>query len=123
MRWLWDFVAGSLTGVLSGFGIGGGTILTVYMTTLGGLSQHVAQGVNLLYFLPCASGALYGHVRHKFVDFSCAIPAILGGLPAAALAAYLASLVDDGILRRLFAAGLIYVGLREMTIKRQPVKS
>ena len=35
--WLIPLLVGAATGVLSGFGVGGGTLLLVYMTTLAGL--------------------------------------------------------------------------------------
>lgn len=51
MGWLAAVVAGALTGVLSGFGVGGGTLLLIYLTTFAGMEQSQAQGINLLYFL------------------------------------------------------------------------
>ena len=51
-------LAGGAAGVLSGFGVGGGTLLLVYMTAFAGLDQRLAQGINLLYFLPSAAMAL-----------------------------------------------------------------
>ena len=112
-----DVLAGALTGVLSGFGIGGGTLLMIYMTWPGGLVQHAAQGVNLLYFIPCAAGALVSHIKNKQVDFRAAIPAMLGGLPTAALCAWAAFALDENWLRRGFGAGLVLVGVREVFCK------
>ena len=40
-------LAGAVTGVLSGFGVGGGTLLLIYMTAFAGVEQHLAQGINL----------------------------------------------------------------------------
>ena len=34
--------------MLSGFGVGGGTLLLVYLTAVAGVDQHLAQGINLL---------------------------------------------------------------------------
>ena len=51
-------LAGLVCGVLSGLGIGGGTLLMVWMTALAGLEQRTALGFNLLYFLPTAVCAL-----------------------------------------------------------------
>ena len=51
MGWLVPLIAGAATGVLSGFGIGGGTLLLIYMTAFAGIPQTLAQGINLLYFL------------------------------------------------------------------------
>ena len=55
---------GFITGVLSGFGVGGGTLLLIWLTAFEGLEQTQAQGINLIYFLPCAALALVSHVRN-----------------------------------------------------------
>ena len=47
-------LAGAATGVLSAWGIGGGTLLLLVMTLLLGVEPRTAQGINLLYFLPTA---------------------------------------------------------------------
>ena len=57
--WVLPLVVGAVTGVLSGFGVGGGTLLLVYMTAFAGLPQSLAQGINLLYFLPAGAMALH----------------------------------------------------------------
>ena len=64
------FVSGLLTGILSGFGIGGGTLLLIYMTTFAGLDQHTAQGINLLYFIPTAITALPSHIKNGYLEKS-----------------------------------------------------
>lgn len=48
---------GLLTGILSGFGIGGGSLLLLYLTLFEGAGQYQAGGINLLYFLVCACSA------------------------------------------------------------------
>lgn len=58
MSFFIPLLAGLVTGVLSGFGVGGGTLLLIYMTAFAGLPQDLAQGINLLYFLPAALTAL-----------------------------------------------------------------
>ena len=47
--WILPLIVGAVTGVLSGFGVGGGTLLLVYMTAFAGVEQRLAQGINLLY--------------------------------------------------------------------------
>ena len=46
MAWLLPVVAGALTGILSGFGVGGGTLLLIYMTSFAGVPQTQAQGAS-----------------------------------------------------------------------------
>lgn len=118
MNALWDALAGTLTGVLSGWGVGGGTLLTVYMVMLRGIAQQTAQGINLLYFLPCAGGALTGHIKNKRIDWKAAKFCILGGLLTGVICAFLAQKTDAAWLRRLFGVLLLYVGFTELFHKR-----
>ena len=55
--WIGPLLAGAATGILSGFGAGGGTLLLVYMTAFAGVEQRAARGINLIYFIPAAPGA------------------------------------------------------------------
>ncbi len=117
--WFVAVLAGAVTGVLSGIGVGGGTLLLIYMTTFAGLPQTLAQGINLLYFLPTAATALPTHQKNGFIQWKTALPAILGGLAATALAAWLATALDVALLRRCFGLFLLYVGLRELFFRKK----
>lgn len=108
------FFAGLLTGVLSGFGVGGGTLLLIYMTVFAGVPQNLAQGINLLYFLPTAALALPAHIKNGFVEKSVLLPAILAGLAGTALAAWVATGLHTELLHRIFGYFLLYVGLSEL---------
>ena len=66
-QWVLPILVGAATGILSGFGVGGGTLLLVYLTTFAGVDQHLAQGINLLYFLPAALTALPAHWKNGYI--------------------------------------------------------
>lgn len=104
---------GILCGVLSGFGIGGGSLLMVWLTAAVGMEQTVAQGINLLYFLPTSLGALIFHIRNKKICWRAVIPAAIGGAVAAAGSAMLAVGMEVGLLRKLFGGFLLVVGILE----------
>lgn len=114
MDWVIAFAVGTLTGILSGFGVGGGSLLLVYLTGIAGVEQTVAQGINLLYFLPAAAAALPAHFKNGYVEKNSAIPAILSGLVCAALAAWAATAMEVETLRRLFGVFLLWIGLKEL---------
>jgi uncharacterized membrane protein YfcA len=114
LNWVWDLIAGALTGVLSAWGIGGGSLLMVYMTGFAGFQQAGAQGINLLYFLPASAGGLISHIKNGLVDRKTAVCAICAGLVSAALAALLANIIQADALRRLFGVFLLYIGFREL---------
>ena len=119
MSWLVSLLAGAATGVLSGFGVGGGTLLLLWLTLVQGMDQFQAGGVNLVYFVSCALPALWGHVRQGLVEKQAALWCALAGVPACAAAAFLASRLDVETLRRVFGVFLLAVGLRELFSKKE----
>lgn len=121
--WLIALLAGAATGVLSGFGVGGGSLLLIYMTSFAGLPQNLAQGVNLLYFLPTAATALPSHIRNGYIARPALLPAILAGLAGTALAAWGATALDVDILRKCFGGFLLVIGLRELFRKNKSTDS
>ena len=112
--WLIPLAVGAATGVLSGFGVGGGTLLLVYLTAVAGVDQHLAQGINLLYFLPAGLLALPAHIKNGYVEKKALLPCIAAGLTCAALCAWAATGLDTSLLRKLFGGFLIFIGLREL---------
>ena len=117
MEWIIAALAGAVTGVLSGFGVGGGTLLLVYMTSFAGLAQNAAQGINLLYFLPTAAASLPAHFKNGDVEKRVLLPAVCAGLVCSALTAWAATALDVDILRKCFGGFLIVIGLRELLKK------
>lgn len=113
-EWIIAALAGAATGVLSGFGVGGGSLLLIYMTSFAGVPQTLAQGVNLLYFLPAAATALPAHLKNGYVEKKALLPAITAGLVCSALAAWAATALDVEVLRKCFGGFLILIGLREL---------
>ena len=113
-KYLLPFLAGAVTGILSGFGVGGGTLLLVYMTAFAGLDQRLAQGINLLYFIPAALLALPSHVKNEYIEKQILVSTISAGLICAALAAWIATGLEVKLLRKLFGVFLILIGVREL---------
>ena len=107
-------LAGTATGILSGFGVGGGSLLLVYMTVFAGVDQKLAQSINLLYFLPAALLALPSHIKNRYLYTPALLPAICTGLICAVPAAWLAVGMDAALLRKLFGLFLIVLALREL---------
>lgn len=114
MSWLVPILLGTVTGVLSAFGVGGGSLLLIWLTAFAGVSQQAAQGINLLYFLPAAAAALPAHHKNGLLDRRVILPAVLAGLAAAGLAAWVSNGLDTGILRKLFGVFLLYIGVTQL---------
>ena len=110
MTWFLSALVGFVTGILSGMGIGGGTLLVLWLTLAAGVPQREAQGINLLYFLPTAATALPAHIKNGYVEKKALLPAIGAGLVLAALGAWAASAMEVGLLKKLFGLFLLAVG-------------
>ena len=92
--WLLPALAGFGTGILSAWGVGGGTLLLLLMTLFLGVDQTQAQGINLLYFLPTAGMSLLEHRKNGYLDREVMRAAIPLGTLAALAAAWAATSVD-----------------------------
>lgn len=121
MGWVIPVVIGTATGILSGFGVGGGTLLLLYLTAVAGVEQQSAQGINLLYFLPVAMAALPAHWKGGYIAKRLLLPAIVAGLIATALGSWVATSLDTQFLHKLFGGFLLVVGVKELFAK--PPKS
>lgn len=110
-EWLLPALCGLLTGILSAWGIGGGTLLLLCMTLFFGMEQQTAQAVNLLYFLPTAAVSLFAHRKSGYLDRSALRAAVPVGTLCALIAALIAAHIDSTILKKPFGLFLLYAGL------------
>ena len=112
-------MVGLLTGVLSGCGIGGGSLLLLWLTLVQDMPQFTAGGINLLYFLACAPAALVSHVKNRLIDRKAVLFCVPAGALTSLAAALLASHTDVSLLRRLFGVLLLVIGAKELFTKRK----
>ena len=110
---------GIVLGFLSGLGIGGGSLLILWLTMVLGLEQPTARGINLLFFLPAAAISCLFRWRQGAVDFKAILPATIAGCIAAAACTYLGTMLDLELLKKLFGILLIGTGLRELFYRPQ----
>lgn len=113
------FWVGAVTGILSGFGIGGGSLLILWLTMAEGIGQYTAAGINLLYFLFCAPPALISHFRHQLIDRRAALWCAVAGCLSSPIASLAAATISGDWLRRLFGILLLALALKELTAGRQ----
>lgn len=103
-------------------GLGGGFVLVVWLTIFEEVGQRAAQGINLLFFLPIALISLIFHLKNGLVNKTLVKKIATGGVLGAVIGTYGAQLIDNGLLRKLFALFLLAFGLRELFGKKQESK-
>ena len=105
--YLLPFLCGLGAGLISAWGVGGGTLLLLVMTLFLGVEQRTAQGINLLFFLPPAASALWCHWKGGFLDKPTLKAAVPFALAAALAGAWMATAMDTGVLRKPFGVYLL----------------
>lgn len=103
-------------------GLGGGMVLIVYLTVFAGFSQLLAQGINLVFFIPIAIISLVLHTKNKLVEWKKAVPAVLWGMAAVIISAWLANRIEQSLLSKAFGIFLILMGLKELFFKSEKHK-
>ena len=111
------FLIGTLLGFLSGLGIGGGSLLILWLTLAAGMEPRAARAVNLWFFLPAAVVACYYRKKQGTLDIQKMLPAIAAGCIGAVLGSKLGENLDTSLLKKGFGILLMATGLREILWK------
>ena len=114
---IWLVLTGAAAGIISGMGIGGGTVLIPALVFLFGTDQLSAQGVNLIYFIPTAIIALFTHATNKNIETKILKPLILFGIIGAFVGSMTALSLKPTLLKKIFASFLLIMGVTEITKK------
>lgn len=110
MNWVMAAIAGTLSAIIGAMGLGGGGVLLIYFNLFTQTPQTLAQGINLLFFIPSAIVAIIIYIKKKLVNFKLAITFSLLGLAGALAGSYLACFIESCVLSKLFAILLLIMG-------------
>ena len=80
-----QILIGLLSGIVSGTGMGGGTILIFLLTFFMEIEQHIAQATNLIFFIPTSIVAILVNLKNKNIDLKLAITISICGVIAVTL--------------------------------------
>lgn len=113
---------GAVLGFLSGLGVGGGSLLMLWLTLVLGLDHSVARNINLLFFLPTAAIASVFRWKQGTLQIKKILPAILAGCASAALFAWISRHTDIALIKKLFGFLLLVTGVRELLYRPRKAK-
>ena len=103
---------GAFSGIFSGIGMGGGTILIFLLTTFAQLEQHIAQATNLIYFVPTAISAVFVNYRNKNIDIKLAILISFWGIIGAIIGSIISVNTEVNTLKKFFGIFLIFIAFQ-----------
>ena len=117
-----SILVGCILGALAGLGIGGGTLLILWLTLVLDMDSGTARAINLMFFIAAAGSVSLVRLRKKTVPWKQLLPAIISGCLAAFLFSIIGQTIHTHILKKLFGGLLIITGLRELFYRPREAK-
>lgn len=102
------------SGVIGSMGFGSGTVLIILMTVFLSIEQKTAQGVNLVFFIPCAVYSIIFYLKKRLIKKDAVLPLVIPGLFGAAAGYLILSFISPLLLRKMFGALLILIALKQL---------
>ena len=109
-----EILIGILSGIVSGTGMGGGTILIFLLTFMMVIEQHIAQATNLIFFIPTSIVAIIVNFKNKNIDFKLAILISIFGILGAIIGANISLHTDVRLLKKCFGMFLAIIAVNEI---------
>lgn len=109
-----EIAIGIIAGIVSGTGMGGGTILIFLLTFMLGIEQHTAQATNLIFFIPTAIVAIIVNLKNRNIDTKLAIFISVFGILGAIIGANISIHINVQILKRCFGIFLAIITIHEI---------
>ena len=104
----------TVLGFLSGIGIGGGSLLMLWLTLAVNMDPMQARQINLLFFLPAALIACLFRWKQGAISVPKVLPAIAAGCGAAAVFSMIGAGMEGSLLKKFFGILLVVTGLKEL---------
>lgn len=115
-------LAGVILGYLAALGVGGGSLLILWLTLVLGMDSGTASTINLMFFITAAGAVSIFRWRNGALHFKKILPAIIAGSICAALVCLLARQIDSSLIEKFFGGLLILIGLRELCYRPRKAK-
>lgn len=107
-------LAGFLAGTLASMGLGGGTVLLLYLRLFTDTDQITAQGMNLLFFVPLGILSVVIYSKKGLIKWRSVLPFCLLGCLGAVAGVLLSTILKENFISKLFAILLIVMGIMQL---------
>lgn len=109
-----EVLIGLIAGIVSGTGMGGGTVLILLLTAFAGIEQHIAQATNLIFFVPTSIVAIITNWKYKLIDKKLALTISIFGTIGATLGAIASTKTNVEFLKKYFGIFLAIIAIFEI---------
>ncbi len=105
---------GFFSGMTASMGLGGGSILILFLTMVLNYEQKTAQGVNLLFFIPIALFSTIVYIKNGIIEWKKIIPTIITGMISSFISANILVKMSSSLLRKAFGAFILIIGIKTL---------
>lgn len=109
-----EILTGLVSGIVSGLGMGGGTILILILSLFLGKDQHIAQATNLVFFIPTSISAIISNWKQKLINWKIATWVTIFGIIGAIIGAKISVNMEVNKLKRYFGIFLCVIAIYEI---------
>lgn len=117
-----SILVGSALGTMAGLGLGGGSLLVLWLTGILHTSATDARVINLLFFIPSALISILINRKRKKLQIRPLLPAMILGSLAAIIFSRLSTIIDETMLKRLFGILLLLTGMQQLFYRPRKAK-
>ena len=114
MSFVSPLIAGFLSGIAGAMGLGGGSVLIIYLTVFAGVEQLAAQGINLIFFLPTAAVALFVYSKKGIIKWRIIMPLRVLGAVSTLITGFWVGQLKAELIKKLFGFVIVIYGFYEL---------
>ena len=118
-----SLIASFLAGIFGAMGLGGGSVLIIYLTVFIGVEQLAAQGTNLIFFLQAAVVALFIYSKKGIIKWQKIFPVMVFGVAGTLIASFFVGMINGDIIKKIFGVFIVGYGLFEIFGKRKNISA
>lgn len=109
-----SILASFFAGVFGAMGLGGGSVLIIYLTVFAGVNQLTAQGINLIFFLPTALVAIFIYSKKRIIKWKNIIPIMVFGAIGTLISSFFVGMLNANFIKIIFGLVIVVYGFYEI---------
>ena len=109
----------TILGILAGLGVGGGSLLMLWLTLVLNMPHGQAKLYNLLFFLPTALVTSCFRWKQGRLNIQKLLPGMIGGCITALVFSMVGKHMDTSFLKKVFGILLLAIGIKELFLNKK----